>query len=127
MVSKKQPVEQAWIASRLYQFRRAEGEWQELFVGLGMPHKLRKSERPIDSDVPQYGCLIQVGAEFTRHTVSGRDALEALCHGVLAIEAFLVKFSKDHEVVDVGGTKFELQRDGLFFGPIGAEYLQHLR
>ena len=125
MVFKSSSDLEDWIAYRIYRVRRRDhNDWQNIFVGLGTPQELPKGSYLIESSAANYGCLIQTGSEITKHFVPGRDELEALCHGILAIERFLVDLSSLHEVTDLNGALFNLDKDGLFFGPIGFEYLK---
>jgi len=100
----------------------SNASWKDICVAISAPRKLSKAERPIDSDVANYGCTVQIGAEFTRHIVAGEDALGAIFHGILAIDAFLMKVSKEQDLQDENGEYFDANVSGLLFGPIAREY-----
>lgn len=115
-----------WMASRTYKVRRINHDrWKRIIVALEAPRKLYKSERPLDPDIWKYGCLVRTGAHC--NIVPGRDSLEAVCHGLLAIEAFLIAINKQNEIINEDSTPFSLQQNGLFFGPIGQEYRKNIR
>ena len=119
------PNEISWIASRNYRAKRRDApdaEWRDIYVAITVPRRLSKAERPIDSDVANYGCTVQTGAEFTRHIVAGGDALEALFHGVLAIDAFLMAISKEQDLQGENGEAFDANVNGLLFGSVAREY-----
>lgn len=125
MVSKMEKNGVVWIASRNYRAKRRDvpdAPWRDIYVAISMPRKLSEAERPIDSDAANYGCTVQVGAEFTRHIVAAGDALGALFHGILAIDAFLMNVSKEQDLQDENGENFDANVSGLLFGPIAREY-----
>ncbi len=118
----------SWLALRTYE-TRAQGDEQSraVVVGIGAPRKLEPQERPFDSAVNAYGCIVQTGADFTRRLVCGRDSLEALFHALLSIEMFLVSASKDMKLVNEIGKVFDPSVDGLLSGPLCKEYLRELK
>jgi hypothetical protein len=123
----KPSSEVAWIATRTYRIRRADAnDWETLFVGIEAPRKLQPSERIITGEMSEYGCLIQVGSDRTRHFALGRDALQALFSGILAIEIGLTIMSSMHLVTNLDGTAFDIKREGFLLGSFGSAYLSEL-
>jgi hypothetical protein len=117
-----------WIASRTYRAKPRDepsAPWEGLFVAIAAPRKLSPAERTNDSEFSSYGCTVQVGAERSRRAVTGKDALEALFHGVLAIDTYLVAMSKKYDLQSESGDTFNVDLDGLLFGPIARKYLEH--
>jgi hypothetical protein len=127
MASTKRPPRNptAWLAERSYLVKRkGSAQVQRVLVALTKPRKLGKGENGLASMSHSYGCVVQTGKVFTRHIVPGRDELEAMCHAILSIERFLISLAKVADVTDDNGKSFCVEEDGLFFGPIGAEYLK---
>src|SRR4051812_21516819 len=112
-----------WLAQRCYLVRDGE----RVVAALSSPRKLEIHERTLKSDADAFGCLVQTGASFTRRFVYGRDALEALFHGLLSLERFLIEASRKHQLVDEDGRPFNPDDDGLLMGPIGKEYIREMQ
>ena len=114
----------SWIASRNYRVKDrgvSNAPWIDICVAITAPRKLSKAERPIDSDAANYGCTVQTGAVFTQRVVAGRYGLEALFHGILSIDAFLLTVSKERDVQDKEGKVFDANVNGFLFGTIAPE------
>jgi hypothetical protein len=72
-------------------------------------------------------CIIYVSHEAPEgREIQGRDDMEALCHGLLAIEARLLGLSERGELLNVDGSPAEIGQFGLFFGVIGDHYREQL-
>lgn len=130
MIAKMKTDKVRWIASRTYRAKPRDDSnapWKELFVAIAAPRKLSPAERTNDSEVSSYGCTVQVGAEYTRRAVTGKDALEALFHGVLVVDTYLAAMNKKHELQSESGDAFDVDLDGLLFGPIARKYLEYGR
>lgn len=116
-----------WLAERTYFSGSTEAaETRPVVVAIGPPRKLKANERPVDSPAFAYGCTIQTGSEFTKRVVGGRDAMEALFHGLLSIDMFLVTLSRKGPLTDGDGKGFVPSADGLLSGPMGKEYLREM-
>ncbi len=125
MVTEISSNEISWIANRKYRAKCRDipnASWRDIFVAISIPRKLLRSERPIDTDFAQYGCTVQTGAEITRHLVVGRDALEAIFHGILVIDTYLMTLSKEQDLQGENGEDFNANIDGLLLGPLASRY-----
>jgi hypothetical protein len=123
----KPSSEAAWIATRTYRIRRVDAnDWETLFVGIEAPRKLQPSERIITGEMSEYGCLIQIGPDRTRHFALGRDALQALFSGILAIEIGLTTMSSMHLVANLDGTAFDIKQEGFLLGSLATAYFSQL-
>jgi hypothetical protein len=112
-----------WIATRSYSVKRnGESRGASVLVGLSAPRRLLKAEYPIRTEMPLFGCLVQTGAARTQRIVSGRDAVEALSHSLLAIDRFLSEAAKSAELRCADGSLYDPSKHGLFTGPIAEEY-----
>jgi hypothetical protein len=126
MASKSESgVAPAWLVTRRFKVHRANSEEEvPLFIALGFPRKLRKSEKSSLLVNHDYGCEVQTGRAFTRHVVYGQDALSAIAHAVLALEKFLLSVCEENAVYDEHGRRFEPATDLVLLGTIGRRYLQ---
>ena len=116
--------DEAWIVQRTYS-NQADGRQQTILVAVGTPRKLLPQERPFDSDVNEFGCPVQTGERHTRRLVCGRDAMEALFHALLSVDAFLAAVSSKSALADEAGRAFNPSSDGLLQGAIGKQYIEH--
>jgi hypothetical protein len=61
-----------WLVQRKYETRVQKDELSRtVMVGVGPPRKVEAHEKPFESDVNAYGCIVQTGQEFTRRLVCG--------------------------------------------------------
>jgi len=74
----------------------------------------------------EYGCLIQVGPDKTRHFVSGEDALKALFHSIICIELNLMVMSCERVLTNIDGTAFDIKQEGFLSGSLAAAYSSQL-
>lgn len=123
MDTKGKSVSTKWLITRRLRVRRKQSkQFSALFVGVGVPRKLRKQERsPIFPD-HHHGCEVQMGSAITRHIVYGRNAFSALTHALLAVEQFLRITCQKDEVHDEFGERFDPTIELVFLGAIGRQY-----
>lgn len=114
-----------WIASRKYQIKphdASNSSYKDICVAISMPHKLSKSELLIDSSMASYGCTVQFGEDTNQRIVVGKDSFEAIFHGILAIEKYLIAKSENVNLVNASGAIFDESIEGFLWGSIAREY-----
>ncbi len=119
-----------WIASRKYQIIPSDisnAPCADIFVAISMPRILSKKERPIGSSMANYGCTVQFGVDTNQRIVVGRDSFEAIFHGILAIEQYLIAKSKHENLVNTYGNSFDENIEGFLWGSIAREYTEHTK
>ena len=118
-----------WIASRNYRIRPRDltnQPWLDICVSISAPIALHGQERYIgEIKVPtqmKYACTVQYGTVDRQSPVAGKDTLDAIFHGILAIENYLVTTSKNKEIHNINGEEFNYEVDGFLSGAIAREY-----
>lgn len=87
-----------------------------------MPRQLEQGEYYIDSTMAKYGCIVQFGKIESQRIVVGRDSLEALFHGILAIENYLILKNKEEKIINISGQVFDKNIEGFLFGVFAQQY-----
>lgn len=123
--SNKESTSVEWLLTKRFRVKRGEKvQLSKLFIGLGSPQKLRKTEKNAMLPDHSYGCMVQTGKSYTRHFVLGRDPFSALAHAVLALEQFLFSVSVECEIYEMDGKRFDKSIDLVLLGPIGHAHLK---
>ena len=113
-----------WLLTKKFWIKEKDKvSYLPLTLALGHPRKLRESEKNPALPNHGYGCAIQTGRAITRHIVYGQDAFSALAHAILAWEQFLSSKSKDCEIYEPDGKRFDSTSSLVLLGPIGHRYM----